>query len=188
MARTPDPALAHRVGRRVMTGDSVGDQPVTFKAWPPLMRPELSDVYAHNELVSPIPPDRLWAWLVRARGWSQWYANCRRLRILGGGSELELGTSFRWSTFGTTITSTVDVFDSPKALGWTWYGSTASGYHIWLLHDREQGGTRIVTEESQRGLGPHYAPWLFRRLLLASHGMWLRDLSARGQRRPRDLG
>ena len=172
-----------------MTRDPLHGQPVAFGAWPPSMRPEKANVYGHNEIVSPIPPERLWAWLIRARGWSQWYANCRRLKIENGGRELRLGTTFRWETFGTTITSTVDLFEPARAplhvcrLGWSWYGSTAQGYHVWLLEPFEDG-TRVITEESQRGLGPRLAPSLFRAMLRTSHGMWLRSLSVRGQRPP----
>jgi hypothetical protein len=166
-----------------VTDRATRGQPVVFDAWPPSMRPGLADVYAHNEFLSPIPDDRLWAWLVRARGWSRWYANCRRLRIETDDRSLEMGTTFQWMTFGATITSTVDLFDKPKALGWNWFGSTAEGYHVWLL-EPVPGGTRLVTEESQRGPGPHLMPFLLRPLLHASHGMWLRSLSSHGSQRP----
>jgi len=50
--------------------------------------------------------EQVWAWLVRATLWPTWYVNASRVRILqGNGSDLALGTKFRWTTFRVMLVS-----------------------------------------------------------------------------------
>ena len=62
--------------------------PSEFVHWPDGYAPASARVYAHNELVIPTSPDRIWEWLVRARQWPHWYPNSWSVKILKRGKEL----------------------------------------------------------------------------------------------------
>ena len=134
-------------------------------------------MYTHNELVIPQPADALWTPLVRASRWSTWYFNARAVRIEGGAAELGPGTRFRWVTFGMPLRSEVRVCDPPARIGWTWSTLGAHGYHGWLLEPAPGGGTRVVTEETQRGPLAALIRYPMRAALSAAHQHWLRQLA-----------
>lgn len=155
-----------------------------FAGWPDNERPQGAHVFAHNECIVAAPPDRVWDLIVTAQGWSEFYANAQFVRLADPRQHrLERGSVFRWVTFGLPITSEVDPCEPPRLIGWRWWGIGARGYHVWLLEPHECG-TRIVTEETQRGV----LPWLLRpilhRLLPLGHGYWLRQLANRATRSP----
>ena len=104
------------------------------------------------------------------------------MRVEGGG-DLRPGTTFRWTTFGVAGTSTVTTFDRTDGrLGWTWRSPGARGYHLWSLRP-DPAGTRVVTEETQRGPLPRLAGPVLGRVMHAGHAAWLRGL-ARSASRP----
>lgn len=160
--------------------------PVEFLGWPPSCQPERCSVVDHAERLVRQPAAALWPHLVRAGGWPRWYANARRVRVESDLPVLQQGVTFHWRTFGTEISSTVDLFEPPHALGWSWQGSTASGYHVWLLQPQADDGrvTRVVTEETQRGPGPRLLHRQLRPALHLSHVVWLHGLERRARRGP----
>ena len=159
--------------------------PSEFVHWPDGYAPASARVYAHNELVIPTSPDRIWEWLVRARQWPHWYPNSWSVKILKRskrthGGQLKSGREFNWITFGLPITATVDQYDKPTTIGWTWrsrgWTGGASGYHIWLI-EPQQSRCRVVTEETQRGPLPSLLRFVLQPALHFSHQLWLRRLS-----------
>lgn len=75
--------------------------------WPSYYRPEKC-VHVSNNLDMSAPRDRVWAHLIRADLWPDWYPNSKNLRFLNQpGPDLQPGTRFTWKTFDLTITSTV---------------------------------------------------------------------------------
>jgi Polyketide cyclase / dehydrase and lipid transport len=159
------------------------EQPVEFDGWPGGRAPADAHVYAHNELFVPAGAERIWAWLVHAARWPSWYPNAWRIRSPAG--PLAAGSVFTWITFGLPITSTVDLADQPRAIGWQWqsrwWPGAAYGYHIWLLQPQGDG-CRVVTEETQRGALPRFFSPVLTFALLRAHGMWLRRLSRNAAR------
>jgi hypothetical protein len=148
--------------------------------WPDALRPEVAAIHAHNELETDLAPEAIWPWLVRAARWREFYSNCRGLRFVNDrGPDLRLGTEFTWWTFGVPVTTTVDVFEPNARLAWTGRGLGARGHHAWLLERRgngARGGTRIVTEETQRGIAPSLLRAALRPGLLHFHQRWLEGL------------
>ena len=63
---------------------------------------------------------------------------------------VELGSRFRWFSFGAFVTSEIVEHDPPERLAWSARSSAAEGHHAWLLRRRD-GGTFVHTEETQRG-------------------------------------
>ena len=84
-----------------MTGESV-------ISWPTEHTPDASAFHAVNELQIPAEPEVVWAWLARPDLWPRYYSNARLIKHLGGPwPELELGSRWRWLTFGAFVTSEV---------------------------------------------------------------------------------
>ncbi|MBW0009112.1 MAG: SRPBCC family protein [Pseudonocardiales bacterium] len=137
-------------------------------------------MFAHNERIIPAPPERVWDLLVDAQGWSAFYANAHFVELADPQQHrLEHGSVFRWVTFGMPLTSEVNPCKRPHLIGWRWWGRWwgrgTHGYHVWLLEPHECG-TRVVTEETQRGALPGMTRPIMQPLLRLAHGYWLRQL------------
>ena len=149
--------------------------------WPDRFDPRKAPVHVRNELLVDAPCESIWAWLVRAEQWPTWYANSANVRFLEGSPpDLALGTTFKWKTFGVTLTSTVHEFVPNERLAWDAKGPGVYAYHAWLLH-RTDAGCRVVTEESQFG-------WLARLQnrfrpdrMHMQHQKWLEGLEAKAR-------
>jgi len=122
----------------------------------------------------------VWAWLIRAERWAEWYDNCSDLEFLDDtdGPDLQPGTSFRWHTFGVTIQTQIEVFEPPRRLGWSGSGLGWEAYHAWRIDERD-GGCHLLTEETQRGVVPTLLGWYLRPQLLEEHQRWLEGLADR---------
>ena len=97
--------------------------------WPDDQHPDRCPVSSFNELVIAAPAEHVWAWLVRATRWPEFYANARRVEIDGGGADLAAGVTFSWTTFNLRVTTTVREFEPARRLAWFGAGYGASGYH-----------------------------------------------------------
>jgi len=149
--------------------------------WPPYATPQGATIYAYNETTSSATPEALWSWLVRAADWSTWYANCKRLRFQDSpGPDLYPGCRFRWTTFGVPVSTVVDEFEPPLRLAWSGTAFGSTGYHAWTL--LPQGSqTRIVTEETQRGVIPRLGRWILQREIVRQHQLWVEALARRAE-------
>jgi uncharacterized protein YndB with AHSA1/START domain len=118
--------------------------------WPQGLEPRNVDVFVHNEGWIDAPPDVVWANLIDASQWPSWYSNSFDVRIEGGHSKLAMGVSFTWKTFGFPIQSIVDAFEPGREIGWSGDNPQFRVHHAWVLLP-ERGGTRVITEEGQKG-------------------------------------
>ena len=143
--------------------------------WPEKYRPERTAVHAHNELEMPVPPEPVWAWLVRADLWSTWYSNAKDVVIHGASRELGPGVTFRWKTFGATLTSKVEEFVPCERLAWTARVTGIDVYHAWLI-ERTTSGCHVLTEENQNGLLARLSNSLRPGNMERYHQVWLRNL------------
>ena len=139
-------------------------------------RREESPVYAKNELVIPASPEHIWPWLVRASRWPEWYANARAVVIDGGSPDLSPGVGFHWNTFGVRVHTTVEEFVSNRRLSWSGRGLGSTAYHGWVLTPVD-GGTLVVTEETQRGFVASVGRAFLRSGLHKWHQRWLEGLA-----------
>ncbi|WP_214404647.1 patatin-like phospholipase family protein [Pseudonocardia lacus] len=169
--------FGRRLARLYLHRDRDRPAPVELPGWPPEERPQGAQVFVHNERVVPGPPRRAWEVLVSAGSWSSFYPNALFLRVAGSPQgRLGPGAVFRWVTFGQPITCTVTAFDEAAGrLGWSWRGLGARGHHLWSLSP-SGGGTRVITQETQRGPLPWLAAPLLRRVMHAGHDLWLRGM------------
>jgi hypothetical protein len=157
----------------------------SWPGWPAGHEPAGAAVFVHDERVVPADPQAVWDLLVDCRGWSSFYPNALRVRPADPDEPvLRQGSRFAWITFGMPITSTVECCLDPDpvagsaVLGWSWTGPGAHGYHVWELTAHEHG-TRIVTEETQRGPVPFALARLLEPVMVVGHGYWLRQIGRR---------
>ena len=153
-----------------MTGETV-------ISWPDEHTPKASAFHAVNELQIPAEPEVVWAWLCRADLWPSYYSNARRVKHLEGPwPEIELGSRWRWLTFGAFVTSELVEYQPKQRLAWSAKELGGRGHHGWVLR-RQAGGTFVRTEETQRGLGIRLAKPALRPLMVRFHQRWLEGLS-----------
>ena len=151
--------------------------------WPAEARPEVSPVYGRSEIEIAAPPAVVWGHLVRAEAWPEWFADCGSVRIEAGPRpDLGIGTRFRWTVMRVPVVTTVDECEPPLRLAWSGSGLGARAYHGWIL-EPTAGGTRVITEETQRGVGPSLLRFALRPLLVHSQRRWLADLARVSTRR-----
>ena len=136
---------------------------------------EQSPVFARNELFVPALAERVWAWLLKAGRWPEFYGNAKNVAIEGG-TELKLGTLFHWTTFGFRAHTTVTEFVPNERLSWRGKGLGASAYHGWVICPCE-GGCYVITEETQQGVIVSIGRAVLRNGLLKWHQRWLEGLS-----------
>ena len=145
--------------------------------WPEGLAPALAHVHTVNVLDVAVSPAQLWPWLVRATRWPDYYGNARRVRLAGDADELALGLAFHWWTFGVPVRTVVDDLAPHARLAWRGAGLGARGYHAWLLEPTPTG-TRVITEETQRGAAVWLGRPLLRRGLVRWHQRWIEGLAA----------
>ncbi len=145
--------------------------------WPDEARPEVSPIYSRRELAIAAPAGDVFAWLVHAERWPEWYSQCSRVRILSGPAPaLGVGSHFQWTVLGVPVVTTVAECDPPRRLAWSGTGLGAAAYHSWDI-ESTPNGCRVVTEETQRGTLPSLLRVLLRPLLRFTQVRWLDDLA-----------
>ena len=143
--------------------------------WPAEFDPASTPVHVRNEMEMNAPPERVWAWLVRAPRWPEWYPNSKRVCLASEASELKRGTVFRWKTFGASLTSEVLEYIPGERLAWNARGLGVQAYHAWLLQPRN-GGCRVLTEETQRGWLCRLGHLVVPNRMFKGHQIWLERL------------
>jgi uncharacterized protein with LGFP repeats len=87
--------------------------------WPARFSPDEAPVHVVNAMTVTASPQAVWKTLVRAAGWSGYYANASKVVIEGGGPNLHAGARFTWRTFGVDLKSEVREFEPSSASpGW----------------------------------------------------------------------
>jgi uncharacterized protein YndB with AHSA1/START domain len=141
-------------------------------------------VHVINELEMQAPPEAVWAWLVRAARWPEWYPNSSNVQFLEKPSpDLQKDTVFAWRTFKVNLKSKVCEFVPGERLAWNGRGSGVWVYHAFLIK-KTPTGCKVLTEESQYGwrcqLGKIFIP----NNMHEKHQIWLERLACQAQTGP----
>jgi len=153
--------------------------PPVWTRWPDDLQPAHCPVFTCNELEIAASPDAVWAHLIAAEAWPQFYANAKDVKVEGAGAPLlGPGTVFTWKTFGIRVRTRVEVFEPGRALAWRGDQRAGHGFHTWTL-EPIGSGCRVVTEEVQRGFLPSVGRWYIRGGLRKWHQRWLEGLRDR---------
>jgi len=167
-----------------MNGDLANRSPDIH--WPPGFDPLKADLFAHNELLIDASCERVWQHIIEAPKWPQWYPNARDVRIVSGSNPvLEVGTAFRWTTFGLTIESRIHEFVPFSRIGWYGYapGTEPAFYHTWYLTGRGNG-CQVVTDEVGNGRDAANLRQTDEDLLHRGHDLWLATLRWVAENKP----
>lgn len=147
--------------------------------WPEKYAPANAPVHVRNEFEISAPVDRVWSWLIRAKGWPDWYSNSSNVRFLrGAGPNLDAGTRFQWKTFWVTIESEVLEFVPQERIAWDAHSLGVDAYHAWLLRETPRG-CHVVTEEVQHGFLATLQKKVWPGRMFRYHQIWLEALSAK---------
>jgi hypothetical protein len=140
-------------------------------------RAEESPIFTRNELFIAAPAERIWALLVRAARWPDFYGNAKDIDIEGGSPDLALGTKFHWTTFGVRVHTVIDEFVPLRRLSWSGHALGSTAFHGWVITPAP-GGCVVVTEETQQGFVPSVGRIFLRKGLLKWHQRWLEGLAS----------
>jgi uncharacterized protein YndB with AHSA1/START domain len=148
--------------------------------WPVRFHPDTAPIHVRNELEMAARPEKIWAALVRAPQWPDWYPNASGVKLLDGAETLSLGGRFRWTTFGTTIVSEVAEFEPHERIAWTGKTFGVDVYHAWLIRPSAHGAS-VLTEETQYGFLARLAAGVMPGRMHRFHQIWLERLEVRAQ-------
>ena len=144
--------------------------------WPPGHAPGESSVHVRNEITIEAPPAAVWAWLLRAERWPDWYRYASDMHFIShAGPNLRDRSRFRWKTFGLHVTSKVLEFKPYTRLAWDARGMGFSGWHAWVLTP-VAGGTHVLTEETQSGWMARLGKTVLPSRMSRMHQVWLESL------------
>lgn len=146
--------------------------------WPKRYRPEVAPLVSRAELAIPAPPEIVWARLIRAAEWPDWYPVASDVTFdLWDGPDFRAGSMFTWTTTGVRLSGVVNEFEPVSRIAWLCRGDGFEAWHGWVLEPTDDGGTYVVTEESMIGLVPQWASGL-QEAITENHELWLRNLAA----------
>jgi uncharacterized protein YndB with AHSA1/START domain len=80
--------------------------------------------------------------------WPEWSTDVKSMTVDG---PVEPGTVFRWKAGPGSLTSTLQVVDAPREIGWTGKTMGISAIHVFRL-EPQNGGTLARSEESWEGM------------------------------------
>jgi hypothetical protein len=92
--------------------------------WPDGFDPLHADLFAHNAVVINAPAKSVWAKLIAASAWDNWYWNAGDVVVNDSSGQLGEDVTFSWTTFGLKIASKVAEFAPYTSL--SWYGTAMS--------------------------------------------------------------
>lgn len=145
--------------------------------WPEKFDPARSPVHVVNRLQMTRSPAEVWARLIAANDWPDWYANASKVKIGGGAAALSAGARFTWRTFDVNLESEVQEFVPGERIAWLATAPGVVAYHAWLITPTAEG-CEVLTEETQHGLVARVGRMIFPGRMEMWHQRWLEGLAA----------
>lgn len=151
--------------------------------WPARYEPERATFFVHNQIDIAASPQTVWDVLIEAETWPAWYEGAFDVEVANSADGLLTpDASFTWKTMGFNFTSVTKEWEPPYRLAWESRRGAIQAYHAWLITPIE-GGSRLVTDESQFGflatMQSLFMPNKLRRL----HDVWLAAIRDRAEAR-----
>jgi len=142
--------------------------------YPPGSEPAKCPVFVHNEIHIAAPPDAVWKKLVRPRQWPEWFPGAKN--VDAPDADLAKGTKVAWNMLGARIRVQIEACEPGRVLEWRGGAAGVDAYHGWLL-EPAGNGTRVVTDETEKGPLPWVLRWYLRGALHRAHQEWLECLA-----------
>jgi uncharacterized protein YndB with AHSA1/START domain len=104
-------------------------------------------VLTHLEIDIQAPRETVWRLHTDIDRWATWQTDITASALL---APLKQGSSFRWSSYGMDITSTVYAIDDRSRILWGGDANGIAAIHEWTFNDTADG-THVTTTESFAG-------------------------------------
>ena len=104
--------------------------------------------FAEHEIYVEAPPAVVWALLSDIDRWSSWQSDVSSAKLSG---PLAPGSTFKWKSGRTGVSSTLQEVEPPRRLAWTGIAAGARAKHAWLI-EPQGSGALVRTQESFEGL------------------------------------
>jgi hypothetical protein len=149
--------------------------------WPTQFDPNQSDFYVHNEIEIKASPEVVWALLVEALEWKNWYDGIQDIRFENSSqTKLEPGAKVFWNSMGQSLNNSVMDCTPYSSLAWQFEEEKIQGYHAWVIIPTESG-CKVVTDESQNGKLARLQKKFIPKKLMKQHDNWLRLLKEQAE-------
>jgi hypothetical protein len=102
---------------------------------------------ASQEMFIEASPETIWKLQTNINAWNEWQPDVSKSTLAG---PLAVGSVFNWRAGGLNITSTLQVVQSMRQIGWTGKALGLQVRHLWMFRPQENG-TLVRTEESMEG-------------------------------------
>ena len=168
-------------------GSAKNPAPITGQAelinWPPRYEPARATFHISNSVLIDAPPETVWRHLIDAGRWAEWYDGASNVTLIDGqDGSINSGSTIQWKTMGLHFDSRIHEFEPPYRLGWESRRGLIQGYHTWLIVPTD-GGSMVITEESQFGFLAYMQRFFQHRKLYRLHEDWLRELKVLSEAR-----
>jgi len=127
---------------------------------------------ARREIKIKARPEEVWAIHTDIDGWWKWNADINESKLNG---QLIEGATFAWKSRGSDISSTIEVLEPGRCIGWSGRTLGARAVHVWTLEAAGEE-TLVRTEESMEGWLVSLLRGMMRKRLDQSLNAWLVDL------------
>lgn len=146
-------------------------------ASPPVDVDRHAPLVAEQDIVINASIERVWTLQSDIGRWPEWQPDVVSAELQG---PLRAGTVFRWKAAGLNITSTLQVVEPQKRIGWSGVSLGMKAVHHWYFEDRA-GTTWVKTEESLSGWFARLLKLFDRRFLEKSLAKSLRTLKEKAE-------
>lgn len=132
---------------------------------------------ARKEIFIHAPLETVWRIQTDINAWKEWQPDISHSKLDGG---LEVGSVFRWTSGGFSVTSTIQIIESLQRIGWTGIALGSRAKHLWIFQ-RQQDGAVVTTEESMEGWLISLLKLLMPYFLEMSLDVWLKNLKTKAE-------
>lgn len=149
--------------------------------WPAQFDPNQSDFYVHSEIKINASPEVVWALLVQAQEWKNWYEGINDMRFEDPKqTKLEPGVKVFWNSLGQRVNNTVMDFAPHASLAWQFEDEKIQGYHAWVITPIESG-CHVVSGKSMTGKLARLQKVFMPKKLMKQQDTWLRALKEQAE-------
>lgn len=153
-------------------------------SWPPKFHPSKSRFYVHNEIMINASPATVWAILIDALVWENWYKGAKNIRFVDTShKQLQANSVMNWQTMGLKFRSTIKEYEPNRLLAWESVKKSIQGYHVWLIIPTANG-CKVITDESQNGWLTFLEKTFQRNKLKKLHDVWLTEMKRKAELKP----
>jgi hypothetical protein len=137
---------------------------------------------SHKEISIQASPDIVWKIHTAINDWPEWHPGIDMANLEGA---LAAGSVFQWKSGGLTITSTIQVVEPGRQIGWTGKALGTRARHIWTLEPHDDG-TKLTTEESMEGWLVSILKLVMPKFLEESLDTWVQRLKIKAEASSRE--